>query len=81
MISKSREPVENSIDEGIENTLIFEKEWFSKLRENYSIGLDNLLKQFDGLMPSFSSSAKAASPKKPVGKTVEAGIWFLRVEA
>ncbi len=73
MNSKSRELVENSIDQGIKSTLIFEKEWFSKLRENYFIGADNLLKQFDGLMPSFSSSAKAASPKKPVGKTMEAG--------
>ena len=73
MISKSRELVENSIDQGIENTLIFEKEWFSKLRENYSIGADNLLKQFDGLMPSSNSYAKAASLKKPMGKTVEAG--------
>ena len=81
MISNSRELVENSIDQGIENSLNFEKECFSKLRENYSIVADNLLKQFGGLMPSFSSSAKAASPKKPVGKTVGAGILFLRVKA
>ena len=74
MISKSREPLNNKIDEGIKNTLIFEKEWFSKLRENYSIVAENLLKQFDGLMTSFSSSAKAASPKTSVGKTVEEDI-------
>ena len=69
MSEKPREIVGSSIERNIETTLTFQKEWFNKLREDYSSGVKNLRKQYDLMMSLQPEQKEQTSEKKSAEKT------------
>ena len=69
MVEKTREMVGSSIERNIENSLIFEKEWLNKLRENYTSGAENLRKQYDLMISLQPEQQEQTSEKKSAEKS------------